>query len=104
MLTIGHPVGSRLPLIGSYYNVGPSPMSGASTTVKQTTPRLGPSMRFVADLSDWEKSLNNITIGQSGHVLSRHYKDEWNSYYGGQSYPMQFGKVEAKDVLTVKPQ
>jgi len=102
-LTIAHPVGSRLPYVGRYFNVGPAPMSGASTTVKQTTRRLGPSMRMVADLSDWDKSLNNIIIGQSGHFLSSHYKDQWDSYYSGRSYPMQFGKVDGKDVLVVKP-
>lgn len=103
-LTIGHPVGSRLPGVGKYFNVGPTPMSGSSTTVKQTTLRLGPSMRFVADFSDWDHSFNNITIGQSGHVLSSHYKDQWESYISGRSYPMQFGVVQASDVLTVRPQ
>lgn len=102
-LTIAQPVDSHLPLVGKYFNVGPVEMSGSSTTVKQTTQRLGPSMRFVADLSHWDGSLNNITIGQSGHFLSTHYKDQWNAYYSGHSYPMQFDQVEAKHVLTVNP-
>ena len=60
-------------------------------------------MRFVADLADWEHSLNNITIGESGQFLSRHYKDQWDAYYAGRSFPMQFGKVEAKETLVVAP-
>ena len=102
-LEIKQPVGSEIPLIGKYFNIGPVPMSGSSTTVKQTTRRMGPSMRFVADLSSWDQSLNNITVGESGQFLSWHYKDEWDAYYAGHSFPMQFQKVDAKATLRVKP-
>ena len=100
-LAINHPVGHRLPLVAPYFDIGPVPMSGGSTTVKQTTPRLGPSERFNADLSDWDKSLLNVPVGQSGHVLSRNYKDQWNSYYGGTSFPMLFDRPEVKHTLTL---
>jgi penicillin amidase len=102
-LEIKQPVGSQIPLVGRYFNIGPVPMSGSSTTVKQTTKRLGPSMRFVADTSDWDKSLNNLTIGESGEILSSHYKDQWDAYYAGHSFPMQFRKINAKDTLVVNP-
>ena len=102
-LTLAQPVTGRLPLIGSYFNIGPVFMSGSSTTVKQTTQRLGPSMRFVADLSDWKNSLNNITIGESAHYFSSHYKDQWSAYWVGHSFPMQFSNVDASKVLTVQP-
>ena len=78
-------------------------MSGSSTTVKQTTRRLGPSMRMAADLADWDRSLLNVMAGQSGQVLSSHYRDEWDRYYVGQGYPMQYGKVEGKAVLRLTP-
>jgi penicillin G amidase len=103
-LTITHPVVHRLPLVGSYFDIGPAPMSGSSTTVKQTTRRLGPSMRMAADLSDWDRSLLNVLIGQSGQILSSHYRDQWDHYYAGQSFPMQFGKVEGKAALRVVPE
>ncbi len=103
LLTIKHPVGSRLPVFGSYFNIGPVEMSGSSTTIKQTSALLGPSMRFVADLANWEGSLNNIDIGESGQILSGHYKDQWDAYYVGRSFPMQFEKVDVKDTLVVLP-
>jgi penicillin amidase len=103
LLTIKHPVGSQLPLIGTYFNIGPVEMSGSSTSIKQTSKAVGPSMRFVADLANWDGSLNNIDIGQSGQILSRHYKDQWDAYYVGRSFPMQFDKAEAKDTLVVNP-
>ncbi|MDQ6758293.1 MAG: penicillin acylase family protein, partial [Acidobacteriota bacterium] len=102
-LTIAQPVGNQLPGVGSYFNIGPIPMSGSSTSVKQTTRKLGPSMRFVADLSNWEKSLNNLTVGESGQILSHHYKDQWKAYYAAHSFPMQFHKIDAKHTLTVQP-
>jgi penicillin amidase len=102
-LRLVHPVGGRLPLIGKYFNIGPSPMSGSPTTVKQTTRRLGPSMRMIVDLSDLDHSFQNVTIGESGQWLSPHYKDQWNAYYSGRSFRMEFQKVEAKQILVVKP-
>jgi penicillin amidase len=102
-LVIRQPVATRIPVVGPYFNVGPVAMSGSSTTVKQTTQRLGPSMRFVADVSNWDRSLNNITIGQSGQFLSRHYKDQWDEYYVGKSLPMRWTNVEGK-TLRVSPQ
>jgi hypothetical protein len=78
-------------------------MSGSSTSVKQTTRFLGPSMRFVADVSDWEQSLNNITIGESGHRLSGHYKDQWDPYYYARGIPMQYTRVQGKGTVTVDP-
>jgi acyl-homoserine lactone acylase PvdQ len=78
-------------------------MSGSSSSVKQTTTSLAPSMRMNADLADWDSSLLNIVTGQSGQVLSPHYRDQWNDYYYAKSYPMQFGKVKAKSTLEFRP-
>jgi penicillin amidase len=103
-LTITHPIGHRLPLVAKYFDVGPVWMSGSSTSVKQTTQRLGPSMRMNADLSYWDRSLMNLPIGESGHVLSSHYKDQWDAYYNGTSFPMQFLKVQAASVLELLPE
>jgi penicillin amidase len=102
-LTIAHPVGHRISFLAKYFDVGPTPMSGSSTTVKQTSARLGPSMRMTAEPGDWDQSLLNVTVGQSGQILSKHYKDEWDHYYDGRSYPMQFNKVDAPDVLEFVP-
>ncbi|HLW77299.1 MAG TPA: penicillin acylase family protein, partial [Bryobacteraceae bacterium] len=77
--------------------------SGSSTTIKQTTWRLGPSMRMIVDLSDLDRSLMNITAGESGQPLSSHYKDQWPAYYGATSFPMQFSRVKVRETLTVMP-
>jgi penicillin amidase len=102
-LRLVHPVGGQLPLAGRYFNIGPVPMSGSSTSIKQTAQRLGPSLRMVIDLANLDQSQANIDTGESGHFLSRHYKDQWGAYYGGTSFPMQFDKVDARDTLVVNP-
>jgi len=93
----------RVPWIGSYFDIGPVAMSGSPSSPKQTTARLAPSMRMNADLGDWERSLLNITIGQSGQIFSSHYRDQWEHYYYAQSYPMQFGRVSGKSTLQFTP-
>jgi penicillin amidase len=102
-LHLVHPVGGELPVIGRYFNIGPVPMSGSSSSIKQTAQRLGPSLRMVIDLSSLDQSQADIVTGESGHVLSKHYKDQWGAYYGGTSFPMQFDKIDAKDTLVVNP-
>jgi penicillin amidase len=102
-LRLAHPVLSRTPFLGQYFTIGPVPMSGSATTVKQTTLRLGPSMRMVASAADWDASLQNLAIGQSGQPLSRHFKDQWDEYYTSQSLPMQFRKIDERSVLIFQP-
>ncbi len=109
-IEIDHPVlhaaMRSIPAIGRYldiFEIGPVPMSGGSTTVKQTTRALAPSMRMNADLADWDRSLLNVQVGQSGQPFSSHCKDQWDDYYNGRSYPMQFEHVEAKSTLELRP-
>jgi penicillin amidase len=98
-----HPVGKQIPLADRFFDIGPIAMSGAGTTVKQTTATLGPSERMVVDLGDLDKSVQNLIAGESGLVASGHYKDQWPAYYVGKSFPMEFEHVDAKDTLRVKP-
>jgi penicillin amidase len=98
-----HPVGKQLPLVNSLFDIGPVEMSGSGTTVKQTTPRLGPSERMVVDFGDLDRSVQNLTVGESGFVASGHYKDQWPAYYSGTSFQMEFERVDAREVLRVKP-
>ncbi|MGH9618996.1 MAG: penicillin acylase family protein [Bryobacteraceae bacterium] len=97
------PVGNSIPFAAQFFNIGPAPMSGSSTTVKQTTTVLGPSERMVADMGSLDNSVQNLVAGESGNVASGHYKDQWPAYYRGTSFPMQFNHIDAKQVLHVRP-
>jgi len=90
-LTFYHPLGQGIPLLGRLLDVGPFPQAGTSTTVKATTVNHGPSMRMVVDLADLERSVQNLTLGESGQVFSPYYKDQFEAWYAGQSFPMPFG-------------
>ncbi len=74
-------------------------MSGSDTTVRRSTRTLAASMRMDIDLADWDRSLENILTGQSGQILSSHYRDEWPVQYNGRSYPMEFQSVQAATTL-----
>jgi penicillin amidase len=102
--TIDHPVIHQVPWVGRYFDLGPVQFSGSGTTVKQTTQRLAPSMRMNADPGDWDRSLLNIQIGQSGQILSNHYRDQWQAYLNGTSFPMQFRNVEPRQTLQFRTQ
>lgn len=103
-LLVTNPVVGRVPIVGKYFNVGPVPVSGGATTVRQTTAHLGPSERMNVSLANWDASLLNLPIGESGHIASLHYKDEWDAYYTGRSFPLQYQSVDAKSTVRFVPQ
>jgi len=101
-----HPIASRVSWLAPYFNVGPLGISGSSQSVKQAGGRILPSLRFVADTSDWDRSLLVLPTGQSGHLVSgfsRHYKDEWDDFSAGRARPFLFGRVPADATLTLQP-
>ncbi len=103
LLTIDNPVEGRLQVVGKYFDIGPLPFGGSPVSVLQYTGRVGPSMRIVSNLADLDHSFANLVTGESAQRLSGHYNDQWDAYYAGRGLPMEFGKVDAKAVLTVRP-
>lgn len=91
-LAIYHPLG-RAGILRRLFSIGPLPQSGDVFTVKAMTHTHGPSMRFVADLSDWDHSLLEITAGESGQFLSRNYKDEFSEWYAGRPIAAPFSEA-----------
>jgi penicillin amidase len=103
-LEVDNPVVGRVPWIGKYFNLGPFPMSGAPTTVKQLNRRVGPSERMDLSVGNWDASLLNLPIGESAHIASSHYRDEWDEFYLGRSFPMQFNHVDVKSSVRFVPE
>ncbi len=103
VLTMNPPVLGDLPLLGRYFRIGPLPLSGSGNTVKQTTSRIGASLRFVADTAAWDNSLASLPFGQSGHALSRHYRDQLEAHRYGRAYPLLWTGTEIKSRLKLVP-
>lgn len=103
-LTIFSPVLRGVPWVSGYFQIGPVGVGGSSTTVKQTTPRMGPSMRMVVDFGDPKGGMLNVPVGQSGHPLSGHFKDQWDAYSNATSYPLHYpAGWDVKSTLTIAP-
>lgn len=96
-LAINHPLFSHIPLLKRIADLGPVAINGSPLTVKQARnlelgdiSDLGPSMRFVADLGDWDRSTLTLVAGESGLVFQSHYRDQWRPYLRGEALPLWF--------------
>ncbi len=71
-----HALGSA-PLIGAQFTIPPFPQNGTGGSIGATV-NVGSavSMRFIADLSDWDKTQQGIALGQSGLPKSPHWSDQ----------------------------
>ncbi len=100
-----HPLGA-VRVLGWLLNRGPYPVGGDGDTVLQSsysfrTPyaasRWLPSLRFIADTSNWDRCLSVHVPGQSGRPGARHYDDQIAIWLRGEHHPMPFTRpaVEA---------
>ena len=114
-LTFNHALGSVQPL-DRFFNRGPYPIGGDGDTISAsyaTTQDLssrsivGPPFRFIADLSDWNRTLGMLVPGQSGHPASPAYSNNIEGWFRGEYHPMLFDReavLSAADaVLSLLP-
>jgi penicillin amidase len=98
-LTLTHPF-SQANEAAKVLNIGPFKVGGGPNTLNNgyfSTQNdyevvVGPSMRQIHDLSDWDKSLGALPGGQSGLSFHKHYKDVMKLYVRGQYFPLLFTK------------
>lgn len=102
-LRLTNPVEGKLPLIGQYFNIGPVSLGGSPESIAKYDGVLGPSLRMINDLGDWDHSTVTLVTGESSQRLSGHYKDQWDAYYSRRGVPMPFHKVDSKRLLAVHP-
>jgi penicillin G amidase len=114
-LTFNHTLGSVKPL-DRFFNRGPFPMGGDGETIWACTATtydlsekscVGPPFRFIADLSDWDKSLGMLAPGQSGHPSSKSYDSSIQKWMKGEYHPILFDReailAAADAVLMLEP-
>ena len=90
VVQIEHPLANFLPFLKRVAGVGPLPLSGDRTTVKQVGRSFGPSQRFTMDWNNIDASTENIVLGESGNPYSPYFRDQWNDWYNGKTFPLPF--------------
>ena len=104
---VQHPVFGAIPILKYFSGTGSHWQSGSGSTVKQVGSDFGPSERLTVDLSNFDRSSLNIVIGQSGHLLSPHYKDQFSAWYNDSSFQFPFTEsavhAAAEHRLTLQP-
>ena len=91
-LLLPHPLGRSGRLL-SFLNIGPMEQSGSVDSVKAMGHGHGPSMRFVADMSNFDNSLMEISTGESGQYGSPYHRDQFEAWYAGRAIPETFSDV-----------
>ena len=79
-LTLHHAF-DRIRILASLFSLGPfpSPLTVNMGFYRHSNPFrhvVGPSMRMIADLGDWQNGRFILASGQSGHCFSPHYGDQ----------------------------
>lgn len=110
-----HPMG-EVAALRKYFNVGPFATIGGNEVINNQIFELdstgyynvkaGPSTRRVIDFADVENAKAILPTGQSGNVLSNHYKDQAQKYLDGEFVPMLLNKKviqKSKNKLVLKP-
>ncbi len=98
-LFMAHALG-QTGLLARIFSIGPVEQSGSTGCIKAMGPSYGPSMRMVADTSDWDRSLMEITTGESGQVSSDYYRDQFPDWFGGRAIPAAFSDAAVQHATT----
>ncbi len=101
----GHPLG-KVDLLSQWFDVGPFPAPGGNETINNAgfiyngdgeyPITYGPSMRTVIDFADVSHSVTILPTGNSGNVMSPHYKDQAEKYVHGKFREMKMDETEIK--------
>jgi penicillin amidase len=101
-----HPIG-QTGLLKRLLGITGKAQSGTMYSVRAATRHHGPSMRFVADLSDWDDSILLLPAGQSGQPGSSHYSDQFSYWYEGKEILAPFTDAAElatrRHLLTLQP-
>jgi penicillin amidase len=101
-----HPL-AQVPFIGAPYVIEAFPQNGTGGSGATVNVGASVSMRFIADVTDWDKSQNGIPLGESGMPNNPHWKDQLDDWRKVTPRPFPFSKeaIESatKETLTLAP-
>jgi penicillin amidase len=88
-LLMAHPLGSS-GILARIFSIGPVAHAGGPGAIDALGHTEGPSMRLVADLSNWDNSFMEITTGESGQLGSKHYSDQYPAWLARTPLPAPY--------------
>jgi penicillin G amidase len=103
-LTFAHSLGGVKPF-GKLFNRGPFPIGGDFDTIWATgnsyhdleaVRMTSAPFRFIADLSNLDRSLGCLVPGQSGLPTNKHYDDQIDDWFNGRYHPMLYLRVSVE--------
>ena len=89
-MAIHHPLGS-LPLLARHLNMPADPLPGWAGSVRAQLASYGASMRMVVSPGREHLGLLQMPGGQSGHLMSPHYSDQYAAWASGEAVPLLSG-------------
>lgn len=102
-ITHDHPLGAQKPL-DKFFNVGPYPVSGGNDVPNKMMyhtngegiykTNSSPALRILLDFADVDASESINPTGQSGNVMSPHYKDQTLMFNEGVYRPQLMDKTQ----------
>ena len=101
-----HPL-AQAPLIGLQFTIAPFPQNGTGGPGATVNVGASVSMRWIADASDWDKTLSGVPLGTSGLPNSAHWKDQLDDWRNGTTRALPFSReavaAAAKEIVILKP-
>lgn len=88
---IQHPFSLLVPAVGRFLDMPADALPGHLTTLRVQTPTFGASQRLVVSPGREEDGILHLPCGQSGHFLSRHYRDGHGAWTRGEPRPLLAG-------------
>jgi penicillin amidase len=92
-IELSHDLFGKVPIINRWAGPGTQPQPGDGTTVWQAGRTFGPSERMTVDFSNFDNSTLNIVNGQSGHLLSPYFNDQWDAWYHGTTFSLPYSEA-----------
>ena len=84
---IRHPLSYSLSWFSSLLDMPKQALSGDYYVPRVSSSFVGASVRMVVSPGNEEEGVFNMPCGQSGHPLSKHYRDQQNAWVEGKSTP-----------------
>lgn len=94
---------ASFPLIGQRFTIPPFPQNGSAQSIPTVNAGANVSMRFIADLGDWDRARMGIALGQSGDPSSPHWADQLADWRAAKAavFPFTKGAVATATAQTI---